>query len=402
MTPAKHPRAGLPTRVALAGVALAACAAARVAPVVPARTALPPPPTPLPLRTCIDEPPLPAEPTPPAEPDAAPSSEAARICARVRARNAAWPRARAGWAHLEASQWCRATPAGAWATVVEASGVGREGAAVGPRIIVRLQWIPTEEQAPARGAAFAVLDARVYFDEVRALAVFDWDGDGLPELALLRTRHRTEAHHSSAVVIVTARGGRVAPYAAAPADIQGVADLDGDGRPDLELSPGLGVRVPCDGGVEHGGPARVALSLPDGSFTEAHPAARAYVRRQCRGFGDDGALLSPDDGRSVMGVACARYRGAPAEAVAARVRAEYPGRNDGLPAADRGRSRDACLSLEALLRLARAAAPFTLGPPCPERDGALADGLRRGPTAGCGRPPSHGGHRRRRAPGGRG
>lgn len=315
----------------------------------------------------MEEPSLPD--TPIAPPLASPEEElspAARgLCARVRARNAARLRTRAGWSHLHASQWCLATPAGAWAMAVEGLSVARESGVVGPQSTVRLRWIPAEGEVLSAAQAMPILDAGDYYDEATAAAIFDWDGDGLPELALLHTRHRTEQDHATTWAIVTARGGRIAPYAAAPPEVQRVADFDGDGRPDLELPPGLGAAMTCDGVVEHDGPARVALSLPDGTFSEDHPAARAFVRRQCRGFGDDGTLLSPDDGRSAMGVACALYRGVPAQWVTARVRSEYPVRNADAGDDESARSRDECFALEGLLRLARATVPFTLSPLCP-------------------------------------
>jgi len=248
---------------------------------------------------------------------------------------------------------------------VEGLTVAREGGVVGPQSTVRLRWIPTQGEAVRASEAMPILDAGDFYDEATAAAIFDWDGDGLPELALLHTRHRTEQHHTTSYAIVTARGGRIAPYAAAPREVRRVADFDGDGRPDLELPPSLGAAMTCDGVVDHDGPARLALSLPDGTFSQDHPAARAFVRRQCRGFGDDGTLLSPDDGRSAMGVSCALYRGVPASWVTSRVRAEYPLRNADAGDDEAARSRDECFPLDSLLRLARATVPFTLAPLCP-------------------------------------
>jgi len=74
-------------------------------------------------------------------------------------------------------------------------------------------------------------------------------------------------------------------------------------------------------------------------------------------------LLSHDDGASAMRVACARWSGVDATAVAARLRQEYPTRNVGAP--DDARSDDGCFSLDTLLAEAAVAPPYVLPPRCP-------------------------------------
>jgi hypothetical protein len=173
----------------------------------------------------------------------------------------------------------------------------------------------------------------------------------------------TDEDHYVTRSVLTVHNGAVTRYERAPEHPLSVADFDGDGRLDVEVPPGFGAEYTCSlNGTTHPGPRRFARSRADGTFTEDDPAARAFVRRQCA-FDPAAALLSHDDGASAMRVACARWFGVDAAAVAARVREEYPVRNAG--AAEDTRSDDGCFALETLLAEAATAPPYTLGPRCP-------------------------------------
>jgi hypothetical protein len=362
---------------ALALASLSSCASSRpvpppqtpvaVAPTPPAPDAgapaavAPSPLTPAPVACVSDEPTLPDTTATPLLPASAPPAATA-LCARAAAANAARLGRRTDVTHVAASLWCVPTTAGAWMTVLDRVGETHENGVDGPSGHLLLRWAPLRGAAVTLTPAIAINDAGPYWGELHAAAVTDWDGDGLPEVVLATTDHMTEEDHHVSLSVHTARGGRVARYGAAPEHPLSVADFDGDGRIDAEVGPGFSAENTCGlNGVLHWGPRRFVRSRPDGTFTENDPAARAYVRRQCA-FDPAAPLLTADEPASALRVACARWFGVGAEAVAARVRQEYPGRNAGLAEGDR--SDDGCFTLETLLAEAATEAPFTLAPRC--------------------------------------
>lgn len=328
----------------------------------PAAPALPPLVTP--ERPCERTAPrLPPEPIPVAV-ETRGSPAATRACAVVATQNTRVTRGRTDLEHLTASLWCAPTAAGAWAMLARSLGETHENGIEGPRATAWLQWIAPRPAATARLAAdLVLLDAGPYWDEVRPAALFDWDGDGAPELLLAMHTHRTDEDDGTSYTVYTRANGAVVAYPRAPTRALGVADFDGDGRPDLRVPSGLSAENTCGlNGVMHPGPERWARSMPDGSFSEADPAAVAFVRRQCEGLDLRGRLLSHDERRSALNVACARFMGVTAESLAARVRAEYPTRNEGAPEGER--SDDACFSLETLLAEAATEPAFTVARAC--------------------------------------
>lgn len=368
--------------VALALASLSSCASSRppappqspvgVAPPTPPPSAVadagPPaavalsPLTPPTVACVSDEPTLPASNTTPLLPSNAPAAATA-LCARARAANAARLGRRTDVAHVAASLWCVPTAAGAWMTVLERVAETHENGVDGPSGHLLLRWAPLRGAAVTLSPAIAINDAGPYWGELHAAAVTDWDGDGLPELVLATTDHMTEEDHHVSLSVHTARGGRVARYAPAPEHPLSVADVDGDGRLDAEVPAVFSAENTCGlNGTRHWGPRRFVRSRPDGTFAEDDPVARAYVRRQCD-FDPAAPLLSSDESASAHRVACARWFGVDAEAVAARVRQEYPGRNAG--AAEPDRSDDGCFTLETLLAEAATNPPYTLAPRCP-------------------------------------
>ena len=148
---------------------------------------------------------------------------------------------------LEARFFCAPTPAGAWAVRIDApkdgatdlelvtihAGLGGERLRQTATMAGAARWWPTI--APlARGAT-----------------VFDFDGDGEPEL-FLKVSRIGFTEYSVQRVFVTAKGGAIigyAPAAALASSIEGFEDVDGDGRPDARL-----------------GARRYAHAKDDGSF----------------------------------------------------------------------------------------------------------------------------------------
>lgn len=125
--------------------------------------------------------------------------------------------------------------------------------------------------------------------------LFDFDGDGVPELFLATDEDGDEGHHARQVALLTYREGRVERYLDhldGPKDAQGksaltfdsLADADGDGRPDLVTYAGYTHSLEsCASGFpsDFAEPRFVLHSLKDGRFSADDDAAKAYARRFC-------------------------------------------------------------------------------------------------------------------------
>lgn len=113
--------------------------------------------------------------------------------------------------------------------------------------------------------------------------VFDWDGDGEGEV-YVKTRIGTkDFEQQSEAAVVTFAGGKVVPYkGSADLAIDGIDDVDGDGRPDLILHTWK-AQIENDKGLHR--PATsvrgIAHSLADGTFSTKDAAAVAYLQKQC-------------------------------------------------------------------------------------------------------------------------
>lgn len=131
--------------------------------------------------------------------------------------------------------------------------------------------------------------------KANAPQLFDFDGDGVPELFLATDEEGDEGHHARQVALLTYREGRVEHYLdhlGGPKDTQGrsaltfdaLVDADGDGRPDLvtyaEYTHSL---ESCASGfpTDFAEPRFVLHSLKNGRFSADDDAAKAYAKRFC-------------------------------------------------------------------------------------------------------------------------
>lgn len=164
----------------------------------------------------------------------------------------------------------------------------------------------------------------------RHAAMFDFDGDGVPEFfGVVPKNLRTYA--PAARIFATFKKGAIAAYPTGGSfEVDGLADMDKDGRPDLRVSFQLGKRKVCEASDE--GPLEVELaahSLPDGKFSLNDAAAIAFAERRCPALPAADAMFLPSidpaasDKRdlSMSYVACSRLRGKSADAVIAELEA---------------------------------------------------------------------------------
>lgn len=199
----------------------------------------------------------------------------------------------------------------------------------------------------------------------RRFASFDYDGDGIPEVASVIATHQHEAPHYARAQVWTVRDGHAVSYAPA----QGIAavdveDVDEDGRPDLITH--LGYEAESGGrgsgfGYHLVGPRFAAHATAAGAFATDDPAAIAAARRACpprtgsvivRVEGGSGVR----DVETAQAIVCARLRGAPSEPIVREVRRACAPRRDP-PGAE---PRAMCDNPEILIEWARRAPPLRL------------------------------------------
>jgi len=271
---------------------------------------------------------------------------------------------------------CIPSPRGAWALRIEslAAHIDPERPpGEDPEWLWRATWrlvyvAPDGRLVAAPGAAHAAEGSVGEERSVDPLVAYDHDGDGVSEV-LLRERYDAYSEtHERSHAFFSFRGGAVVAFAAPLERIESVTDADGDGRPDLVLRSSYELSSPCGYmGALYPGPAELAHARPDGTFALDDAVAVEFTRRSCPPAAETLLRLADaparvDEPATAEAIACASLRGAPPEALAARVRAEF----ERLPAGLRG--EDSCAPLEDLLRATETARPFAM----PER--CAADG----------------------------
>jgi hypothetical protein len=158
----------------------------------------------------------------------------------------------------------------------------------------------------------------------RHSALFDFDGDGVPEFfAVVPADVKT---FTPAVRnLVTFKGGAIAPYPIPDGWIvEGVSDVDGDGRGDLRVAFDLGKRTICEPSDE----PRIALDfvahgLANGTFTLSDDVAVAQAAKKCPPTSE---MFAPSISQALEArdlslgwVSCARVRGKSEAAVIAEL-----------------------------------------------------------------------------------
>lgn len=115
--------------------------------------------------------------------------------------------------------------------------------------------------------------------------VFDFDGDGEPELYVAVDEAGPEGHQQHEAMLVTWNGKDVVPYQPAAAlEYVRARDVDHDGRPDLIVTEGYDDPLQaCESGfpADWPEPLFVAHSLPRGAFSTSDAVARAHVAAWC-------------------------------------------------------------------------------------------------------------------------
>jgi hypothetical protein len=129
--------------------------------------------------------------------------------------------------------------------------------------------------------------------------LFDYDGDGEPEIFLPTFDSTHEGADDWRVALLTWKKGAITAYPGLPADLKELKDVDGDGRPDLLYYPVHAERSRACSGFDFrwDGPAHVAHSLPGGAFSLDDKVATDQLLRACP---------APPKGKSkpVRGAAC--------------------------------------------------------------------------------------------------
>jgi hypothetical protein len=188
------------------------------------------------------------------------------------------------------------------------------------------------------------------FGGLRPLELFDFDGDGEPEVHVMASYGHEGVHEEWHRLFTFKRGG-IEPYAAAPA-FDAMRDETGDGRPDLFRADGLSGREQCGSGFPGDGEGLsfMAHSLPDGSFSTTDAAARAYAKKLCP--------VRPARLTDFSSVLCARLWGGVEAELELQVRKRFSSWDCELP--ENKQKPGARADYELMLSATRARVPFTL------------------------------------------
>ena len=196
----------------------------------------------------------------------------------------------------------------------------------------------------------------------RHTALFDLDGDGVPELFFIVPKDVASFAPASRN-LVTFKKGKVEPFTALPgATVEGVADLDLDGRGDLKISFDLGKKTACAPGDEGTlGVEWSAHGLGNGKFSTDDAVAESLAAKRCPAMPPSDQMFLPSldtvDARdlSMAWVACSRARGKTADAVTKELQTACSAYADAT-----AKCQGPCRHLPDALRVARFAPPLTI------------------------------------------
>lgn len=182
---------------------------------------------------------------------------------------------------------CFATPRGAWGIRLDRwenkdppdSG-DRDFTFEGAISVVHLPELVAAKDGPA--SLFA-LRGGFEATTLRRPMLFDYDGDGEPELFLVSDHHVHEDASTTHAALFTWKAGAVTVYPGLPPNVTASEDVDRDGRPDFLYFPYSEIRESaCSGfGFRWDGPRFVAHALPGGAFSLDDKVAVDLVLRGC-------------------------------------------------------------------------------------------------------------------------
>jgi hypothetical protein len=215
---------------------------------------------------------------------------------------------------------CAGTSAGVWTLQYGAAKfeAGDVDAGEDPTVAasVSLVWVPAAGKPVVSANLYEAHSGNWSLSQPSVVKVFDWDGDGTPEVVVRESRW-SEGGSPSNFRVYALRDGAVVRFepASGLGEIIGVRDVEGDGRPDVVIASPWMVTNRCsyDGSLAVPGPSLVAHSLRDGSFSKRDEVARAWVASQCARAELERSRAMVD----VIDIACARVWGQSPEAVVA-------------------------------------------------------------------------------------
>ncbi|HWL84336.1 MAG TPA: hypothetical protein VNO21_00960 [Polyangiaceae bacterium] len=152
-----------------------------------------------------------------------------------------------------------------------------------------------------------------------AKAIFDYDGDGSPELLLVKEKTGPVGVTEEQSSIWTRRGGRIMRYEPPDAsplrEFSDIVDADQDGRPDLASRRTFDNIVDrCGGGTGFAvAPIFLLHSAKNGTFIARDDVTRSYFEDKCSRTLEE--QLESADGDIATAIACARVRGASPAAI---------------------------------------------------------------------------------------
>src|SRR5690606_32986696 len=131
-------------------------------------------------------------------------------------------------------------------------------------------------------------------------AMFDFDGDGEPEL----WAGSSDKFEPDEGALYTFKNNRVERYPLPSVGNRRLQDVDDDGRPDVIWTTVFGEEPDCgDSAGTVQTPGFVAHSLPDGSFSLTDPSARHFAAQWC--------TAPPERLLDVSDIVCGRLYGLP-------------------------------------------------------------------------------------------